>query len=402
MDADVIVVGGAVGGGAVANAFGSAGVSTLLIEKVAREVHSPRGDLLHPPTLALLDRWGVLAALHAEGALPMQQLAVSHHRRGLIARFPITAVNDGPAGRTLSLPHDRIEAVLYDCATRWPSVRTRHGLVTGLVRDDNGRVCGVRHRPHGSTEETTLRSRVVVGCDGTQSLVRAELGIAAEPEPYDHEQIIIAGEGETELQAALHWYVDDIGALCVVSRPRGGFRILLTLPLGARGELLRRPDPALHEYVVGRFPALARLRFRKAGAHLYRLARHVADRFWAPGAALVGDSAHATHPAGATGMSLAITDAARLAELLAPVLLREGSSTDEVDEALQGFDAERRPAAQAAVAANHAQARRIWQSDLFRDPDAYARAIDPSAGWGAGNAGWGADPAALALSHHLQ
>src|SRR3954464_8138730 len=101
MDADVIVVGGAIAGGAVANAFGSDGVSTVLIEKVAREVHSTRGDLLHPPTLALLDRWGVLEALHADGAIPITQLAVSHDKRGLIARFPLTAANDGPAGRTI-------------------------------------------------------------------------------------------------------------------------------------------------------------------------------------------------------------------------------------------------------------------------------------------------------------
>src|ERR671933_476777 len=73
--------------GALDAALGSRGVPTLLIEKVSREVHSTRGDLLHPPTLRLLDRWGVLAALHADGALPITELAVSHAQRGLIARF---------------------------------------------------------------------------------------------------------------------------------------------------------------------------------------------------------------------------------------------------------------------------------------------------------------------------
>ena len=93
-------------------------------------------------------------------------------------------------------------------------------------------------------------------------------------------------------------------------------------------------------------------------------------------------------------MSLAITGAARLTEQIAPVLLN-GGSDDDIDTALQAFDAERRPAATTAVESNHAQAMRIWQSDLFRDPDAYAKAIDPTSGWGAGGAGWGQDPAAL-------
>jgi 2-polyprenyl-6-methoxyphenol hydroxylase-like FAD-dependent oxidoreductase len=234
----------------------------------------------------------------------------------------------------------------------------------------------------------------VVGCDGAQSGLRRALGIGVEQHPYNHEQVIIGGQGPTEPPAALHWYLDDQGALCVVSRPRGGFRILLTLFLGQRGELLHRPDPALHDYVVGRFPVLAPLRFAKADAHLYRLARQLADRFWAPGVALVGDSAHATHPAGATGMSLAITGAARLVDRLAPLLL-DGADGSALDEALAAYDAERRPAARVAIEANHAQAMRLWGSDLFRDPDAYARAVDPTGGWGAGGVGWGQDPAAL-------
>ena len=178
------------------------------------------------------------------------------------------------------------------------------------------------------------------------------------------------------------------------SRPRGQCRILLTLPLGARGDLLKEPDPALHDYIAGRFPMLAHLRIDKANGYVYRLGRHVAGSFWAPGVALVGDAAHATHPAGASGMSLAITGAARLTERIAPVLPRCASDAD-VDAALEAYDAERRPAARTAVEANHQQALRIWQSDLFRDPDAYAEAINPNAGWGAGNAGWGQDPAAL-------
>lgn len=395
MDTAVIVVGGAVAGSALANALGSADVPTLLIEKASREVHSTRGDLLHPPTLRILDRWGVLAGLHADGALPITELAVST-RDGFVARYSVPAAGEGPAGRTIAVPHDRIEAVLYQYATRWPSVRDARGVVTDVIQE-RGRVAGVRFRPHGEERDVELRAPVVVGADGAQSLVRRSVGIGCEPEPYDHEQIIIGGEGPTEVPAGLHWYIDEIGALCVVSRPRQGFRILLTLPLGLRGDLLKRPDPALHDYVVGRFPVLEPLRFTKADAHIYRLAKHVADSFSVPGVALVGDAAHATHPAGATGMSLAISGAARLAELLAPVLGEEPDLA-AVDDALRAYDAERRPAAAKAIASNHAQALKIWGSDLFRDPQAYAAAINPNNSWGAGGAGWGQDPAALRMA----
>lgn len=397
MDADVIVVGGAVAGGALANALGSQGVGTVLIEKVSREINSTRGDNLHPPTLRLLDRWGVLEALHADGALTITELAVSHATRGFIARFEIPPAGEGRAGRTISVPHDRIEAVLFDCATRWPSVRLERGTVTGLIRASSGRVAGVRYRAAGSSDEVEVSAAVVAGCDGTPSLVRRSVGIAVEQYPYEQEQLIIGGTGATEIPAGLHWYLDDIGPIAVTSRPRNGCRILLPFRLGERGDLLKHPDPGLYDYVVGRFPALRRLSFGKAQASIYRLARHVAPSFWAPGVALVGDAVHTTHPAGATGMSLAITGAARLADMLAPVLLA-GGPDEEVDAALAAYDAERRPAAEAAVEANHRQAIRIWLSDLYKDPEAYAQAIDPRGDWGVGGAGWGADPAAISAS----
>src|SRR5689334_18872540 len=163
VDAEVIVVGGAVAGGAVANAFGRAGVRVLLIEKVTREVHSTRGDLLHPPTLRLLDGWGVLDALHRDGALPITELAVSHAQRGRVAQFPLQQTGDGPAARTIAVPHDRIEAVLYECASQWPSVQTRRGIVTGLLRDADGRVAGVTVRAPGADVEEQLHARIVVG-----------------------------------------------------------------------------------------------------------------------------------------------------------------------------------------------------------------------------------------------
>jgi 2-polyprenyl-6-methoxyphenol hydroxylase-like FAD-dependent oxidoreductase len=96
-------------------------------------------------------------------------------------------------------------------------------------------------------------------------------------------------------------------------------------------------------------------------------------------------------------MNLAISGAARLAELLAPAVL-EHASLSALDQQLAAYDAERRPAAAAALEQNHRQAMRIWQAGVQHDPDAYVRAVDPNAEWGVGGAGWGKDPAALGAS----
>jgi 2-polyprenyl-6-methoxyphenol hydroxylase-like FAD-dependent oxidoreductase len=392
----VIVVGAAVAGSAMANALGQLGIPTLVVEKGAERDNSTRGDILHPPTLAFLDRWEVLGDLHADGALPLTQIAVTSRSCGRLATYPIAAAGEGPAARSVAVPHDRIEAVMKAAAERWPSVEIERATVVGLERNDDGRVAEVRART--AAGERVFRAPLVVGCDGSQSLVRRELGIPVDRQPYDHEFLYIAADGPTDPPAAMHFYLDRQGVIMVASRPGRRMRIAIYFARGARGDLLKRPDPALHEYVAGRVPALAAARFGRANAHVYSLVRQLALRFSAPGAALVGDAAHTTHPAGATGMNLAISGAARLAELLGPLLL-EGSETPAqlaaLDGALTAYDAERRPAAALAVEHNHRQALRIWPPHPEENLEGYARAANPASGWGVGGAGWGQDPAAL-------
>lgn len=394
-----IVVGAAVGGSALANALGRAGVPTLVLEKGAERDNSTRGDILHPPTLAFLERWGVLGPLHEDGSIPMTTLAVTSSELGRLATYPIEPAGDGPAGCSIAVPHDRIEAVMKDVAGRWPSVEIERANVTGLLRDERGRVSGVQARtPAG---ERVYEAPLVVGCDGSQSLVRRELGIGVERKPYDHEFLYIAADGETDPPNAMHFAFDRKGCMLIASRPRSRMRIAVYFKVGTRGDLLKQPDPALYEYVTERMPLpfLKAARFGRANAHLYPLMRQFAERYWAPGVALVGDAAHTTHPAGATGMNLAISGAARLVEMVGPLLERDLTSTterDALDAALDAYDAERRPAAAEAIERNHQQALRIWPPNPHDDPYGLAEAFNPARGWGARGAGWGQNPAALA------
>lgn len=391
--AAVIVVGAAVAGGAVANALGMLGVDTLVLEKGFERENSARGDFLHPPTLRFLERWGVLAGLFRDGALPIYHLAVSHRTLGRLASYDVRAQGDGPAGRTIAVPHDRIEVVMKETAESRPSVRSQRATVTGLLHE-GGRVVGVRAR--SGAAEFELRAPLVIGCDGGMSLVRRELGIESDRHPYDHEYLYIQADGRTDPPAAIHFALDESGVIMIASRPGNRMRIAIYFERGTRGDLMRRSEREIYDYVVYRVPWLEGIRFTRDDLSLYPVTRSLAHHFWAPGVALVGDAAHTTHPAGATGMNLAISGAARLAEMLGPVLTRGPVDPAALDEALRAYDAERRPAAAAAIQRNHEQAGRIWMNNVHLDPEAYARAADPKAGWGVRGAGWGQDPAALA------
>src|SRR5262245_31797786 len=262
----VIVVGAAVAGSAVANALGSQSIPTLVIEKGFERDNSSRGDFLHPPTLRFLEPWGVLDALCDDGALQIHHLAVSHRTLGRLATYEVHAQGEGEAGRTIAVPHDRIEAVMKGCAERWPSVSMLHGTVTGLLRDD-GRVVGVRARV--GDEEREVRGCLVVGCDGGMSVVRRELGIEADRHLYDHYFVYLQANGETDPPAAIHFCLDEIGVIMVASRPSQRMRIAINCERGTQNELLKMTDAALYEYVTYRVPWLAGITFSRDDLHVY-------------------------------------------------------------------------------------------------------------------------------------
>lgn len=395
-DATVIVVGGAIAGGALANALGQTGIDTLVLEKGFERDNSTRGDFLHPPTLHFLDVWGVLPRIFQDGALPIHYLAVSHRTLGRLATYDVPAHGQGLASRTIAVPHDRIEAMMQTTANSWPSVRTLRATATGLIHD-GGRVVGVR--ANVGDEEREFRGRLIVGCDGGMSVVRREARIGADRQSYGHDFVYIQAQadGPTDPPAAIHFCLDELGVMMVASRPRNRMRIVLYFARGARGNLLKQSAEDLNRYIVRRIPWLEGVEFTRDDVHVYAVNRSLAEVFWAPGVALVGDAAHQTHPTGATGMNLAISGAARLVQMVEPLLKRETLQSHSLDEALAAYAAERRPAAAEAIAINHDQAGRIWMNDAHRNPEAYVRNANPAAGWGVDDAGWGQNPAALAL-----
>jgi 2-polyprenyl-6-methoxyphenol hydroxylase-like FAD-dependent oxidoreductase len=76
-------------------------------------------------------------------------------------------------------------------------------------------------------------------------------------------------------------------------------------------------------------------------AHLYPLSRGHAARYFARGAALIGDAVHVTNPTAGQGMTMAVEDAAALVRHVVPVL---GAGGRTLDAALAAYQAERRPA----------------------------------------------------------
>ncbi len=312
---DVVVVGSRVAGASTALLLARAGVRVALVERGRPGTDTVSTHTLMRAGVLQLSRWGLLDAVVASGAPPVRRTLFHYAGQDTVE----VAIRPGPGVTALYAPRRHVlDAILTEAAAAAGADVLHHTAVTGLVRDDTGRVTGVRVRRRGGPEQE-LRARVTVGADGLRSQVAASVGAKVE-------------RSGRHASAALYRYLDGLptagyewaygdratagliathGRTCVfVSCPPERMRRLRGLGTErAFGRLLAAAAPELVDRVAAGSPA--------GPAHGWAGARGHVRRSWGPGWALVGDAGYFKDPATAHGM----TDALRDAELLADELL---------------------------------------------------------------------------------
>jgi 2-octaprenyl-6-methoxyphenol hydroxylase len=347
---DVLIIGGGLVGASLAIALDAAGIAATLVETAAPRAdaqpsYDERNLALARATVNGLDAIGVWRRATAR-ATPIRHIHVS--RSGEFGSARIDADKHGVDALGWTLPARELGTALLrrlDECTRL--TRFAPATLAALQPLAGGWRAQIRTADGMREIDTAL----LVGADGTESFVRAQLGIDVERHDYGQTLFVCTVTPERDHQQRAYERFADDGPIALLPLAERRCGLVLTVAADEADAVAALDDAAFLELAQRRFGwRLGRLT-RPGKRHPYAIHRVAAQQLTGPRAVLVGNAAQTVHPIGAQGFNLGLRDALTLAELVA------GAADPGATELLARYAARRAPDREGTMAMSHGLVR---------------------------------------------
>lgn len=240
---------------------------------------------------------------------------------------------------------------------------------------------GPTHVDVSLDDGTTLSTRVLVGADGTQSLIRQQLGLPLDHHDYSQRAMVFNVAAQKPMPETAFERFTAQGPLALLPQAQGRYGVVWIDETQAIDEALEWSDEILMGALSERFgPRLGG--FSKPSPRAsYPLIKQHSPQVVSGRVVLVGNAANAVHPVSAQGFNLGLRDVAGLIDALCPAL------EEDVAQALLAYE----------------RARADDQRATIRYTDTLARAFAHPMGWVRlmGGLGLAAHAASPALTRRL-
>jgi 2-polyprenyl-6-methoxyphenol hydroxylase-like FAD-dependent oxidoreductase len=333
---EVLVVGAGPTGLTLACDLARRGVAVRVIDRAEQFPYGSRGKGLSPRSLEVFDDLGVIDRLLAAGTthLPHRRYRGAEIVAEVDPEAGVMPTPDIPYPVGLLIPQWQVERILRERLADF-GVAVELGAELRTISPDADGVTA-------TVDETTIRARYLVGCDGGHSTVRKELGLRLHGHTPEV-QLMAVGDVEVEGlgRDAWHQWLTGAGGIMLCPLPgTDAFQVQAAHELGPDGEPLP-PTLATFQRTFDRFAGVPGVRLH----HLtwrssYRVNVRMVDRLRVGRVFLAGDAAHVHPIAGGLGMNTGLQDAYNLGWKLGFVLAGHASP-----ELLDTYDEERLPIA---------------------------------------------------------
>ncbi|MDJ0356611.1 FAD-dependent monooxygenase [Paenarthrobacter sp. PH39-S1] len=332
---DVLVVGAGPVGLTAAGILQRRGHAVTIIDAAGESDSTSRAAVIHPRTLEVLEGVGATDRILSEGVkVPVftvrerEKILARLNFGELKTRYPFTVM----------LQQWRTERILEDLLEEHGGRVHRRVRATSVVPTPEGSAVSLLHA-NGVRSEVT--ARFVVGADGLHSTVRSEAGIAFSGGTYEQSFILADIEMTWPLPSdEVQLFFSAEGLVVIAPLPGGHHRVVATVDRAEEHPSLE----TIASLLAQRGPKGTRVE-RLVWSSRFRVQHRLAASYRNGSVFLAGDAAHVHSPAGGQGMNTGIQDAVDLARTL--ILALEGKG---VEAELDGYEARRRPVAQAVVA----------------------------------------------------
>jgi len=316
---DLAIVGGGIGGSALALTMARAGARVLLLEKSTVYEDRVRGEWIAPWGVAETMRLGIYDLLKAAGGHHLARHTTYDESRSpsdsQARTIPLDVFAPGVPG-PLCLGHPLHCQTLFDAA-RAAGAETLRGVdVVEVALGDRPHVTFM----HDGVRQTAA-ARLIVGAEGRQSPVREAAGLPLHQDPPHHWFAGLLVEGVRDWDAARQ-AIGTEGDFGFLAFPQGGDRVRVYggYALAERGRFLG-PDGArrfLDAFRVRCAPDTEAIAdgVPAGPLHAYFNNDSWTDAPYAQGGVLVGDAAGWNDPINGLGLSITYRDVRIVSDIL--------------------------------------------------------------------------------------
>ncbi len=314
----VLVVGAGPVGLVATSLLVSEGIPVVLVEASAELPRDLRASTFHPPTLDMLERFGVVDAMIEQGLIcPTWQFR--DRQNGAVATFELSRLlPDTEHPYRLQCEQWRLGELLYAQLTTNPLVTIRLGTTATAARQTTDHVELDVTIADGATE--TLVGSFLVGADGIGSVVRKAMSVEFDGITIPELFLTISTTYDfrkTMPDLANIAYLSDPNEWYVLIRTSRVWRALFPVQAELSDADVTSPERA-ERLLQG--AAMRAEPYEVSHRTAYRVHERVASTYVQGRLLIAGDAAHVNNPLGGMGLNGGIHDAFNLSQTLTEVL----------------------------------------------------------------------------------
>lgn len=361
---DVLVVGAGSGGLVLAILLAKKGYKVAIFDRQSSPSFPPRGEIIQPNGLKVLDEVGILQALK-QGSVHRWDTVHFCNING----YPLCTIRyqnlPPPFNFAMVVLPEVIQKLLMERAAEFSNIDVYWGVAFKALLWEQGRVIGVRVETTKNLLQE-FHAPLVVGSDGVQSSVRRALGIPYHLHPYENGYMTTVIDAPKNLEEDIHFYIGKGVYMATMPVSKGRAYLMYLVPKNRVDRIRKEGIDRFKEGILSLNPRIMDFLSKPLSTisswsdFTFMPTFRVRCKTWvADGCALIGDSAHAMNPHVAQGRNSAMQDASVLSEVIENCFRRGDFSR----AALSDYEKIRRPAVEVLQQTSHNLAC-LWESRL--------------------------------------